>query len=119
MDDYIKELKEEIARAEAEKQALVEEFKESIKDGWNKEKIREKIGDLLPTAYESLADLILNAESEAVRAGLIKYVFSIVVDLDPTPPPTPEDPDKEFKVLLAALAEKDKNEKKATGLKDS
>lgn len=78
-EDYIKELQREVAQAEADKEALKEEFAKVITEEWTDEEIKEKFKELVPTAFTSLKNLMMNAESEAVRANLIKYIFTIAL----------------------------------------
>lgn len=104
-ESYIAELAKEEAKHEAERKAITEEFAKQLKEEWSAEDIKEKLEELMPEAYTSLKHLIKNAESEAVRAGLIKYIFNIALQqLAPVNPddPTP-DPDKSLKELLAEL----------------
>jgi hypothetical protein len=107
--DYAKMLANEEARHEAEKKALIEEFSKVIKEEWSAEDIKEKLTELMPNAYASLQHLILNAESESVRAGLIKYIFNIALQ-DLAPKDADITPDQEFKKLLGDLATKPKAE---------
>ena len=94
----------EEARHEAEKQALIEEFSKTIKEEWSPEDIKEKLVELMPQAYASLQYLIMNADSESVRAGLIKYIFNLALaDLAPA---NTDNPDKEFAALLGDLVKK-------------
>lgn len=74
-DEYVKQLLQEVAKSEADKKALVEEFEKAAADTWDPSEIREKFKELLPQAFVALKQLMLNAESESVRAALIKYVF--------------------------------------------
>jgi hypothetical protein len=59
----------------------------------------------MPQAYQSLQYLIGNAESESVRAGLIRYVFNVALQ-DLAPKAGSESPDDEFRKLLGDLAAK-------------
>lgn len=104
-DDYVKSLQSEVARVEAEKKAIVQEFEKVIKEEWTPELIREKIRtEILPSAWISLQDLILNSESDSTRSGLIKWAFEFASR--PTANPD-EDPDQELTQLLKQLAPKD------------
>lgn len=76
-DSYIKTLQDEIVRREAEKKALLEEFKQEIIDTWTPEDIKKKIGELMPVAFQTLRELILEAESESVRLNAAQYVFNL------------------------------------------
>lgn len=107
-EEYAQMLAAEEARHTAEKEALVQEFTQQLKEEWTPEDIKEKIEELLPEAYASLRYLINNADSESVRANLVKYIFGVALqDLQP-PSDTAADPDNEFKKLLGDLAKPSK-----------
>lgn len=106
MDDkgkeFVKQLQAEIAQAEADKQALIKEFEKVASEELDPETVKEKIRkEILPAAWLSLKDLILNAESEAVRANLLKWAFEYSSKLEQ---PHAEDTDKELATLLKAIA---------------
>jgi hypothetical protein len=103
--EYASMLAQEEAKHEAEKKALVEEFTEQLKEQWSAEDIKNKLTELMPQAYQSLQYLIGNAESESVRAGLIRYVFNVALQ-DLAPKSGSESPDDEFRKLLGDLATK-------------
>jgi len=105
-EEYAKMLATEEARHEAEKKALVEEFSKQLKEEWTAADIKTKLVELMPQAYASLQFLINNAESEGVRAGLIKYIFNIALQ-DLAPKGDSNDPDSELTKLLADLKKND------------
>jgi hypothetical protein len=98
---YAAELLKEEAKHEAEKQAIIEEFTVKLKEEWSADDIKEKLEQLMPEAYASLKHLIQFAESEAVRAGLIKYIFNIA--LQQLAPGGDADPDNALQKLLEEL----------------
>lgn len=103
--EYASMLAQEEARHDAEKKALVEEFTKQLKEEWSPEDIKEKLVELMPQAYASLSHLVNNADSESVRAGLIKYIFNLALqDLAPVSPG--DGADDEFRKLLGDLATK-------------
>ena len=101
--EYVNQLKAEIAREQAFRIAVVEEFKESVSSDkdFSAEDMKKRFYALLPTAFERLTYLIGNAESEAVQLSAIKYVFGIatgqvaITDAN--------DPDAKLRELLTTL----------------
>lgn len=79
-DDYVNTLKAELAKEQAYRKAVVDEFKDALTSNekdFSPEDLKKKFYALLPTAYERLTYLMNNADSEAVQLGAIKYVFNI------------------------------------------
>jgi len=77
-DAYAREILQEQAKFEADRKALQEEFAEQIKEKgelFSDEDVKDKVKEVLPDAFAQLKVLINNAESETVRASLIKFVF--------------------------------------------
>lgn len=75
---YVQELLREQAKLQADKQAVVEEFTELIKEKgtlFSDEDLRAKIKEVLPDAFAALKQLLNNAESESVKANLVRFVF--------------------------------------------
>jgi hypothetical protein len=108
-DDYVKNLQNEVARLEAEKKAISEEFEKVIKEDWTPEVIREKIRtEILPSAWVSLQDLIMNGESEATRSTLIKWAFETASKPLPGENDPQDDADKGLTELLKELSSKEK-----------
>lgn len=102
-DDYINSLKEEIAREQAFRQSVIEEFKEAVTTTkeFTPEDLKKRFYALLPIAFERLSELINNAESEAVQLSAAKYVFSIATG---TVKITGDnDPDAKLAELLGSL----------------
>jgi hypothetical protein len=112
---YAKDLLDNVARVEAEKTALIEEFTKEIKDKgktFSDEDIKDKIKTVLPTAFAGLQDLLENAESETVKASLIKYVFDSALLI--LKKETADDKNDPIKELMASLEKNDgKANKKA------
>lgn len=104
---YIDSLVKEIAQQETDKKALIAEFEKVANEELTPERIREKIkNEILPTAWVSLLNLIANAESESVRASMIRWAFDFASRSLPSDSPT-HDPDKELTNLLKQLASND------------
>jgi hypothetical protein len=101
--NYTKAVQDEIARLEADKKAIIEEFEKVASEELTPEVVKEKIRkEILPAAWVSLQHLIVNAESEAIRANLIKWAFDFSSKLER--PRLPENnPDKELAELLKAI----------------
>lgn len=102
-DEYINTLKAEIAKEQAFRKSVIEEFKESIESDkeFSPEDMKKRFYQLLPTAFERLTHLIGNAESEAVQLSAIKYVFNIAtgqIAITNT-----NDPDAKLAELLSSL----------------
>jgi len=105
---YIDSLVKEIAQQETDKKALIAEFEKVASEELTPERIRDKIRDeILPTAWVSLLNLIANAESESVRASMIRWAFDYASRTLPSDSPD-RDPDKELTTLLRELANNDK-----------
>lgn len=79
IQDTLKEAQDEITRVEAEKQALIAEFSKAGSYDEQMDIAKKAIAELLPAAIHSIAHLLANAESEAVRSGLSKYVMETVL----------------------------------------
>lgn len=75
-DNYIEELKREIAQNEADKKALTQEFATLVTEQWDNEKIREKFKELLPNAFLELKKLMIDTDNDNLRLAIIKFVFS-------------------------------------------
>lgn len=106
-EGYIEKLKAEIAKEQAFRKAVVEEFKESVESNkeFSPEDLKKRFYALLPTAFARLTYLINNAESEAVQLGAIKYVFNIAtgqIAITNT-----NDPDAKLAELLTSLVKSD------------
>lgn len=101
-DNYVNELKSEIARGEAERKALIEEFRKDIVEReYSPEDLKTKIKDLLPTAYERLVYLLNNSDSESVQLSTAKYIFNIAIGAVKIT--AENDPDGDLQKLLDAL----------------
>lgn len=102
-NNYGSRVQEEIARLQAEKKAVIEEFEKVASEELTPEKIREKIREeILPAAWVSLQHLIVNAESESTRAGLIKWAFEFGSKVLPGDVPV-DNPDAELTRLLKGI----------------
>lgn len=78
--EYANALEREVAALEAQKKALIEEFRKNVPVDWSADDIKEKLRtSLLPTAWHRIEYLLANAESESVQASLAKYVVSIAI----------------------------------------
>jgi hypothetical protein len=104
IEKYIKALNEEKARASAEKQALIEEFSKSIPMEWSPEDLKEKMYGLIAKAYARISQTIDNDDEPALAFQASKYVMGIGIGA--TKITDANDPNKEFKELLANLAPK-------------
>ena len=103
-DDYVKTLQAEIARKDAEKEAILSEFRTAISSNaeWSPEDLKTRFNVLLERAYDRMVTLLDNADSEAVQFSICKFIFSVGFG---TVKVTDENvPDKELKDLLAALS---------------
>lgn len=89
-------------RLAKDNQALKEEFAKAETYEETVEVARKGIANMLELAVTTAENLLLNAESESVRASLSKYVIDTVVSgkLD-------AQPEGEIKNLLKKLAEND------------
>lgn len=77
-DSYTEEVMKELARSEADRKAVMEEFTEQIKkrgDLFDEDDIKAKLKEVLPEAFAALKSLLNSAESETVRATMVKYIF--------------------------------------------
>lgn len=100
-DDYVNKLQDELRSEKAAREALVEEFKETITNEFSPEDLKKKFKELLPDAYSTLMYLLRNGESESVRAGVAKYIFN--VSMGAIKITDANDPDGELKELLEVL----------------
>lgn len=81
-DEYHAEVAAELKRIQAYKQAVEEEFKNLDSDDPTiTKRSRDRVIECVPSAAEGLAHLIRFGESESVRAGLIKFVFTTAMQL--------------------------------------
>lgn len=103
-DQYIQSLLEERARAQAEKEALIAEFTNSIPAEWSPEDLKEKIRDLLAKAYARISQTIDNADEPALAFQAAKYVFQFGVGAAKIT--DDNDPNKELNQLLSDLVPK-------------
>jgi hypothetical protein len=77
-NSYIKQLQQEAARAEVEKQAVIAEFEELCKEQWDSEKIRDKFKELLPDAFLQVSLMMKDPDiNESTKVSLIKFVVQI------------------------------------------
>lgn len=77
-DSYTQEVMRELAQAEADRKAVMEEFAEEIKkrgELFDETDIKAKLKEVLPEAFAALKSLLNSAESETVRATMVKYIF--------------------------------------------
>lgn len=101
-EDYVNALKQEIARSEAEREALVQEFSRDIAQReYSPDDLKKKFAELLPTAYERMIYLLNNATSEAVQLSVAKYIFNVAIGHIKIT--AENDPDGDLKELLGAL----------------
>jgi hypothetical protein len=74
---YNRQLAEEVAKIQAYRKSVEEEFSGVDVDDPETAKIaRNKLFELVPDAAETIATLLLHAESESVRGTLAKFVFT-------------------------------------------
>jgi DNA-directed RNA polymerase subunit F len=104
-EDYVSQLKQELARSNAERQALVEEFRKDISDrAFTPEDLKTKFADLLPKAYDRLTFLLENSDSESVQLSAVKYIFDVA--MGKVKITGDNDPDGAIKDLLEAIIPK-------------
>ena len=89
-DDYIKSLVQEVARREADMEALRAEFAKPESRHLTTEELREKLSGLVADAVITLKDLMDNSEKESVRFAAAKFVLDI--KLNDKPKDGEEDP---------------------------
>jgi hypothetical protein len=117
VDRYIRQLNEEKARSEAEKKALIEEFSKSIPTEWSPEDLKEKMRDLLGKSYARISQTIDDDDEKALAFQAAKYVMGIGIGA--TKITGDNDPNKEFKELLAGLAPKTQETAPVRNAKDT
>lgn len=98
---YQNSLIEELARAEADKQALIQEFSNSLPKEWSPDDLKEKVTKLMGKAFARVAKTIDDDLNPALAYKAAKDVIDIgigrVVITDAN------DPDREIKELLKSL----------------
>jgi hypothetical protein len=111
-EDYVKELQAELARRDAEREALIAEFTETISDAkeWSPEDLRKKFNTLLATAHTHMLNMLDNTDSDAVRWSIVKFIFS--VGLGVVRITDDNSPDKDLITLLESLKADEKAIKK-------
>lgn len=79
LNDYVKQLEEEVAREKARSEALVQEFRESVEaaEEFSPEDLKKKFNGLLVDAWEQTVALMQTAESESVRWNICKFIFGV------------------------------------------
>lgn len=79
LTNYVKQLEAENAVLVEQKQALVEEFRQVLPEEFSAADLRKQLREkILPEAVSQYIFLLNNSESDAVRAGLIKFAFQYV-----------------------------------------
>lgn len=107
-DEYVEELKKEIARQEADKKALKEEFTNLVTEQWDNEKIREKFKELLPNAFLELKKLMVGTDNDNLRLSIIKFIFTTA--MSEANLSDPEKADKAAATIVAQLMAKSGND---------
>lgn len=79
-EKHVKELIAEVARREAERLALVQEFTKSSDPAATAETAKTAIKDMLPEAIIVMKDLMQNSGTDGVKAGLAKFVLATALD---------------------------------------
>lgn len=77
---HVEELIAEVARREAERLALVQEFTKTNDPAATAESAKGAIKDMLPEAIIVMKDLMTNSGTDGVKAGLAKFVLATALD---------------------------------------
>jgi hypothetical protein len=98
-DDYVKNLEESVARLEAEKESIREEFNEKIKDSQEltAEDVKKARDILIPDALVTMKELLMIGESEQLRWSIAKFIISTKIT------DKGEEGENEFERLLSEL----------------
>lgn len=77
---YNNSLVAEIAKLEADKQAIIEEFLKTVPEEWTADDIKKKVrDDLLPTAWARMTTILKTTENETLASNLAWKIIGLAI----------------------------------------
>jgi hypothetical protein len=107
-EEYIKKILEEKAKAEADRDAIIQEFSKTLPEEWTPEDLKDKVRDLLGEAYARIK-VTINCDNEALAYKAAKDVFDIGIGRIAIS--DQNDPNKQFEDFVKSLKPKTEDEK--------